>query len=363
MRLARTTKTAVKRLIASANDLRRRQRLFFLKVSCVSIMTAQSILAINGKDRIQSDTIEPPAYFPDLNIDQIVNAITVNEERYNLKPFFYSPLQDVETIRFRHEVMRDLQDATLMATIKTFAEKMIVVHRYLGLIEKLEFNYHKKGWFLEAALAYCQAVAELQANLASASLESRGLSAFRQYLTGYIQSPEFQTLHTEAQEVKGRLAGVKYCVIINPGKFSVRKYQGEPDYSIEVEKTFEKFKQGAVEDYLVKLNQTSGMNHIEAQILNFVARLYPDEFAALDKFCERQGSFIDETIFTFEREIQFYVAYLDFIAPFKHRGLSFCYPHVSPTSREIYALASFDLALAYNASFLTIRKWSATIFL
>jgi hypothetical protein len=65
------------------------------------------------------------------------------------------------------------------------------------------------------------------------------------------------------------------------------------------------------------------MDHVEARILELVTRLYPDEFAALDGFCARHASYLDETIRAFDREVQFYAAYLDFTAPIKKAGLDF----------------------------------------
>jgi len=307
-------------------------------------MTFHSILSRNAKDRIKTGKIGIPPFFTDLNLDQIVEAITANRQEYDLKPFFYTPLSDAETIRYRHEVFQDMEDAALMEHIKEFAERMMTMHRYLRLAQKSDFNYRKKGWFLEAALIYCKAVTGLTQSLDSADLKSRGLLAFRKYLTNYIQSQGFHSLLAEAQKVKGRLSDVRYCVIIQNGKFSVRGYEGETDYSVE--KFIEKFEQGAVKDYRVKLNKMSGMNHIEAQILNFVARLYPEPFAALELFCERQSSFVDETIRDIDREIQFYIAYLEFIAEIKHKGLPFCYPQISTTSREVFDFDAFDLALA-----------------
>jgi DNA mismatch repair ATPase MutS len=87
------------------------------------------------------------------------------------------------------------------------------------------------------------------------------------------------------------------------------------------------------------------MNHVEAQILDFVARLYPGAFALLDLFCARHSGFVDETIRAFDREIQFYVAYLEYIANIKRKGLAFCYPQVGE-SREVFVSDGFDLALA-----------------
>ncbi len=307
-------------------------------------MTFHSIL-FNAQG-LQKETAAPPPFFSDLNLDQIIEAITTPKEEYNLKPFFYTPLRDAETIHYRHEVMRDMADKTLMASVNAFAKKMTVARRYLALIEKLDFDDHQKGWFLEAALVYCQAVTHLARDLRQANLKSRGLLAFRSYLAGYVQSPGFKTLLAEAQAVKAGLSELQYSVIVRPGKFSVRRYDGEPNYTLEIESVFEKFKQGAVKDHRVKLYEGSGMNHVEAKILEFVARLYPEQFAALNRFCAAHSRFVDETLRIFDREIQFYIAYLEFIAPLKYKGLKFCYPQVSATNRQVSAFEAFDLALA-----------------
>ena len=297
------------------------------------------------KAPIPKETIEQPAFFTDLNLDQVIDAVAKRKEGYNLKTFYWTPLRNADLIHYRHEIFRDLEDRGLMGHINSFAKKMIIVRRYLGMVEKLEYQYHREGWFLEAVLLYCQAVAQLAGDLREAQMQSRGFLTFREYLTNYAKSQTFLSLQAEAQKVKDQLANIKYSVIVEIGKFSVRKYEEESDYSIEVEKTFEKFKQGAVKNYLLDLNQGSGMNHIEAAILGFVAQLYPEEFAALTRFCQRHSKFIDEILRTFDREVQFYVAYLEFMTDIKYKRLTFCYPEVG-TSREVYDYDGFDIALA-----------------
>jgi DNA mismatch repair protein MutS len=115
-----------------------------------------------------------------------------------------------------------------------------------------------------------------------------------------------------------------------------------------VEKTFEKFKQGAVKDYRVEFSDWPSMNHIEANILEFVAQLYPKVFSNLELFCEKNKGYLDETIGTFDREIQFYVTYLEHIAILKRKGLKFCYPRITDKSKEVFDYEGFDLALAYK---------------
>ena len=71
-------------------------------------MTFHGILFRSAADRAGEKRASAPEFFADLNLDQIVAAITADKEGYDLKPFFYLPLHDVDDIAFRHEIMRDL---------------------------------------------------------------------------------------------------------------------------------------------------------------------------------------------------------------------------------------------------------------
>jgi Mismatch repair ATPase (MutS family) len=322
-------------------------------VSQLDAISFKSILFEELEDGIKEETLEEPAFFADLNLDQIVNAVTTGKEEYNLKPFFYKSLKDIETIQYRHEVMKDLEGKDLFNGIKLFAQGMQVVWEYLGLSEKLSYKYQKERWFLDAVDRYCNVVKALLDDLSRADLKSRGLRSFRDYLTSYVESDHFKSLLSETEGVKKDSSEVMYSLIIRGDSFTVRKYNSEADYSTEVEKTFAKFKQGSATDYKVKFSDPIEMNHIEAKILSFVAQLFPRVFKRLDDYCEVNSSFLDRTITNFDREIQFYVAYLDYIAPLKEAGLKFCYPEIAdPTVNipkdaiNIYDYECFDLALA-----------------
>jgi DNA mismatch repair ATPase MutS len=88
------------------------------------------------------------------------------------------------------------------------------------------------------------------------------------------------------------------------------------------------------------------MDHVEAGILDLVAKLYPKVFASLDEFGDAHRGFLDRTVATFDREVQFYTAYLDFTRQLGQVELGFCYPQVSTESKEISASDTFDVALA-----------------
>jgi DNA mismatch repair protein MutS len=88
------------------------------------------------------------------------------------------------------------------------------------------------------------------------------------------------------------------------------------------------------------------MDHVEAQIAQFVARLYPEAFRALDELCARHRSFLDPCLAIFDREVQFCLAYLEHSERLARCGVTFCYPTVSADSKETFAEAAFDIALA-----------------
>lgn len=124
------------------------------------------------------------------------------------------------------------------------------------------------------------------------------------------------------------------------------RYEGAADYSAEIEATFERFKQGAVKEFKFSFIEMPAMNQVEEKILDLVVQLYPDIFSTLENFCTIYKDFQDSTIAVFDREVQFYIAYLSHIDLFKKAGLHFCYPCITKATKEVYNYQGFDLALA-----------------
>ena len=164
--------------------------------------------------------------------------------------------------------MQDLENNTLFENIKSFAKKINEMHDHLEKADKLYYKYQKERYFLDAVEIYCNTINCLLNDLSLLNLKSRGLLAFREYLTNYVNSDVFISLKEETEKLIDDLSAVKYCILIKGNAVKISKYEDEPDYSVEVESTFEKFKQGAVKDYLVKFSTPLDMNHIEAKVLD-----------------------------------------------------------------------------------------------
>ena len=82
-------------------------------------MNFESVLLPRPDERGKRETPEASAFFGDVNLHQVIDAITagLEWEEYNLKPFFYLCPNDVDTIRYRQEVMQDIQSQGLLGPI------------------------------------------------------------------------------------------------------------------------------------------------------------------------------------------------------------------------------------------------------
>jgi DNA mismatch repair protein MutS len=289
---------------------------------------------------------EEPECLRDLNLDQIVAAVTAERDEYQLKPFFYLPLEDVAAVEYRQAIFRDLEDRTLIAHLDTFAQKMRAMRTLLVEADRRWYLRHKQRGFLQALDAYCVAVCDITHHLAPLALRSQGLSRMRDYLSAYRRSEAFQTLLVETRTLISSLSEVQYRLHIIGARITVSRYQSDPDYSEAVLRTFEKFRQGPTVAYDFRFTHGLQFSQLQAEILERVALLFPEVFAALEQYCLRHRDPLNATVRMFDREIQFYLAYLEYIERLKRAGLAFCYPRVTYSFEAIECHEAFDLALA-----------------
>jgi DNA mismatch repair protein MutS len=306
----------------------------------------ESILFDQPGGSAEAEELREPDFFGDLNLDQVLEAMTAGRGEYDLEPFFYAPLHEVESVSYRHGVLRDLEKIDVRESIQAFARRMRQMREHLARVKRAYYARQKQAWFLDAVTIYCEAVRLLSEELARLDVVSRGLSGFRDYLAVYTASGSFGSLEAEKETSRKSLASVQYTVHIKGAQVTVSKYEGEADYSTELEETFAKFEQQVPKSYLVEYSEDPEANHIEARILELVARLYPDVFGSLDEYCARHRDYLDETIDRFDREAQFYLAYLELVDRLSEAGLPFCYPQVPAQAERVFADGAFDLALA-----------------
>lgn len=290
--------------------------------------------------------VATPECLKDLNLDQVIGAITAGRDEYALRPLFEATLYRPDTVIYRQKVMQDVERSCVAEPIRSFAGKMQATRKCVNAAAKAYYPLQGQRWFLDAVLTYCDAITSLQRRLALVRLNSAGMAAFHAYLAEYAASSPFQALSTEAREIQLDLAAIRYRVVVQGSAVTVRGGDSDADYSAEIGAVFARFRSGSPKSALPKPTDGLEMNHVEARILDFVALSHPREFAALADFHSSHQRFVDDTMQRFDREIQFYMAYMECIAGYRRAGLNFCYPDISAVEKAVFDQDGFDLALA-----------------
>jgi hypothetical protein len=309
-------------------------------------VTAVSVLDLTVDGGTSGLASETPPFLADLNLDQIIASVIAGKEEYDLAPFFFRALHSVDEVEYRQAVMRDIEEAATHGAVSAFAERMRAVRGRLAQIETLYYRHQKEAWLLDAVADYCEAVEALRSKLVAARPKSVAFARLIGFLDNCLDASDFREMRDEAGALRAKLAAIRYFLVISGGVITVTEFRDEADYGAEIEADFAKFKRGDAGEYAFKFNESSRMNHIEAAILDRVALMNPDVFAALGAFAAKCHDFVDPTVRRFDREIQFYVSYLAHMRRIADGDLAFCYPEVSQASKETVMRDAFDLALA-----------------
>jgi DNA mismatch repair ATPase MutS len=289
-----------------------------------------------------------PDFFTDLNLDQIVQGILSGREEYNLDEFFYSHLRNIEAIKYRQEIMADLEDDSLYNGILDFTYAMIKIREHLKLSKDLHNQYQQDRWFLEAALAYCGSLMNLHTVLGSRELKSKGLNLFLKWLDDYLDSENFRRLSADATKFTAEFNKVRYSIQVDNDRIIISDDDSEDDYCAGISDIFKGITEKE-ETYELSVFSGVEMNPLEIKIMNIVADMYKDTFKNLDIFYTNHKGFLSTVIKSFDREIQFYLAYLAYIRRLKESGMPFDYPGFSD-NKEINIAGGYDLALAKKLS-------------
>ena len=113
-----------------------------------SLPTRFHSILFPGTEIVAQETSETPAFFHDLNLDQVVQAITARWQDYNLSTIFYTQPSDLGTIAYRQDVMRDLESSSLMPAVQAFSGDMRQMRATLPRERDHDYKYQSERCFL-----------------------------------------------------------------------------------------------------------------------------------------------------------------------------------------------------------------------
>ena len=308
-------------------------------------------VGILGREARTGPDPETADYLSDLHLDQLIPELLKGREHLDLAALFRQPLGSAADVAFRQDVFRDLERQDLRRAVDGFQAEMAEVARERGREEASRNPHEKAGWMLSAVRRYCDAVSAFDTALREAAPASGGFLALAGWLFGYASDEAFADLRREAEDLAARLAAVRYTVRIDGRSVLVTPGDEGADMGAGVAATFERFGRNTpVVPAAPETESFQPLNHIEAAVLDGVAKGFPDLFGELADFHRRNGEFVAPVLARFSRQVEFYRAVLEAGERLRRAGLSLTYPSVDESRSEVVLEGLYDMALALSGS-------------
>lgn len=318
-----------------------------------------------------------PAYFLDLNLNQVIERICTLWER-NVSNYYYYLPANKACEDYRREVLADIKSGDTYEILCRFVKRMQEREEVCSKGAAVRGNLPKAVWFISEADMYCDAFTQLYKELQGQELTSRGMREFRAYLGQYLESAEYKNMQETVKRLQETLDSFRlifnyeneriYVELLVGALDKKRKKNGESSVdaiesggkeSVSAEKTVNR--NSAVKEsydtFLQKAfpgqNRTMkspfeisiDVSELERELLKILQKFRPDFFKDAKAFHADFEKYADETLMRFVAEIEFYLSFACFEKHMQERGYEFCAPQ-SGESGQMKAYGLYDLALA-----------------
>ena len=177
----------------------------------------------------------------DTNLDQIIKTVISYRKDFDIEYFFYILCDDIKTINYRQNIIKDLQRDNFYTKVDKFSQKMVKTKRYRQIIKKFDEEIYKKSWFFQMAVEYSEAILAFLDLLNKADINSTGFTLLKEYITNYIKRDIFISMQKDINILKENLAYITYDITIDGLTFKVKRYEDEENYAKVIKKLFKKF--------------------------------------------------------------------------------------------------------------------------
>lgn len=326
-----------------------------------------------------------PAFFLDLNLNQIIERICALWERNVSNYYYYLPV-DKACEDYRREVLKDVQRGDTYEILCRFVKQMQEREEVCAKGAAVRGNLPKAAMFISEAGIYCEAFTKLYEELQDQDLNGLGMREFRAYLGQYLESGEFKKLQdtvTRLQEtldsfrLRFNYENERIYVELQAGGIDKKRKKATEDMEtktvgnamedgrnpesavdmdngkedVEIYDTFLK-KSFPCQNRTMRSPFEIGMDvsELERELLKILQKERPDFFKDIKVFHGEFEKYADETLMRFVSEIEFYLSFHCFEKHMQAKGYEFCGPE-SLESGQMKAYELYDLALAC-----TVRK-------
>ena len=144
-----------------------------------------------------------PAFFLDLNIDQILEKVTLGNRR--IRAYYeYFPL-DAECSEYRRHIYRDIRTKGLFEALTKYTDNYTEFRELERKKKETRGDIQKTVWNIYAIKLYTENLLALYSDLKAAAPESEGMTALLNYLDKTVSSDDFKDKYERAEALSAEL--------------------------------------------------------------------------------------------------------------------------------------------------------------
>ncbi len=282
-----------------------------------------------------------PAFYQDLNLDQVIERIRLDwgEE---VSSFYYWFPANSDCEDYRREVFSDVKTGYFYDILCRFSGKMKQRREACAWKGEVKENLQKAVWHLREVGCYCEAFGELWEAMKELPLKSRGMQAFREYLSRYLTGAFYVEMQSRAAELLIDMKDFRLVLTYENDRIAIAQGEVEGSYDDFLENLFPGHGRLLVSPFTADVN----LVELEEGLMKAFRKRNPDFFRGVEEFYGEYGNYADECLIRFASEIGFYLSFYRFQGKMRERGYAFCEPVMRGRTVPVQARGLYDLALA-----------------
>ena len=291
------------------------------------------------------DPLEGALFFQDLNLDQIIDKMSVRWGKDIKKYYRYMPAS-FEEAEYRRAVYRDIKNESVYASLTGFTKILEVIRELRQEKEKVRIPMQKCVWHLREVGMYCKAYEELERSLEEADISSDGLLGFRKILKDILESGGYRQLAERTEAILERIRKMRFIITYDKDRIAVvpGELEGEGAYE-------EMLRERAGKEIRHLQNPFAAdptLTELENSCLEILEKKDPKFFGEIKRISDMNRDYEKKVLSRFEREVVFYLSFCSFQRDMEEAGFVFSEPE-SCSEKNMKAKGLYDLALAMTS--------------
>ena len=315
----------------------------------------------------------------DLDIDALIDLVCVGRtHQQEVRTVFQTPVHDAEVITFRQTVWADVAVPDIEQAIRRYVAMLGRIHQATpAAVSALVTQTHRDMTTLDSIVLSFAGATRFVEELRTAGACSAGLTGYVDALDGYLHTEKCLTMVSHAQHLRSRIDSLSYVVhvdhdclrVLDPLDQTVTASAEnvQQNVNVVIRGLLASLSQPAKTDADETVVNTGALNNIidadsphdvtsnpdhhdidqiDVAILEHIERRNPDLFEDLHEFAAKHQRLLPESLTGFDTQIDFYLAWLDFIRPMNKYGYAFTLPQISTRDRGEDVQGCFDPYLA-----------------